>query len=309
MNEHRISSVQDSKCLGKGDESVEFGSKEIYELKESSRDISVVKERDEFENHKVVDELPLDSSDGTMDSPKKEDQNRLSHDSRDLGKAADSLSFDAYSHDEQQRSLEHQHLVSVEEDVHYNGNEARDCGSLCNNSSGLFQIETNTLADKNVPDRDAPELEVCYKEIDHHVVKDICIAEGRPLLEGSEDDKFDNVLSQLRNDDYNCKAKEECNVQEMPHSDKNDDSRSNFVSAEKFTDTSEKENSAVDRKLAFEELSTQNLVISLDGEENAKQQADQVSVITGSLVPHFYRLDHCSSLYTDCPCRSVTSKL
>lgn len=285
MNENRSYSLQDSQCLEKGDESLDFVSKEICEGNESSLDISEVKERDEFKNHKVVDELPLDSLDRTMNSLRKEDQNRLSHHSSDQGKAADLLSFNTYSQDEQQRSQEHEHLVTVEEHARKNENEARDSGTSCNNSSSLVETETNTLADEIVSDHGASELEVCYKEIDLHEVKDICINVGRlekgsMLLESSEDGKLDHVFTQLLKNDSNCKGREEGKAQEMALSVKKEDFGANFGTAENSgTDSSEKENSLVDSKPPVEELMSnfhECLIKSLDEEDIVKPQPDRV---------------------------------
>ncbi|KAK4430117.1 hypothetical protein Salat_1312400 [Sesamum alatum] len=128
-----------------------------------------------------MDDFSKGNQNGSVDSPRKKDQNGLSHHLGGWEKDEDSLSKDQKSP---------QHLLKVEEVAHGNGNECRDASTPCNGAS-LFDTVTSVFTDKNV--MELPELEVCYREIHHQIVKDICVDDGRAedknLIETYKDDK------------------------------------------------------------------------------------------------------------------------
>ncbi|KAI3467206.1 hypothetical protein Pfo_023869 [Paulownia fortunei] len=217
LKENQNATFYDSKSFGRETDPLTFGTKEIYELNDSRMDTSPLtfeaKGRDECWNRKVVDDFYMDNENGTIDSPRKEDQNGLSHHLRGWEKDADSLPSDTYDKDKEQRSPEHKSSVIVEEFTHCNGNEFRDSSSPCNGASDLFETETNLYTDKNVLECELPELEVCYKEINYHIMKDICVDEGRAekdknLIESCKDDKSGHLFPQPPNDNNHSEATE-----------------------------------------------------------------------------------------------------
>lgn len=81
-----------------------------------------------------------------------------------------------------------------------------DCRSPFVAALDLFEGDKSSYTDKNVLEYERPELIVCYKEINYHVVKDICIDEGMPanrrvLLDISEDDNSGNPFRLSLSDD------------------------------------------------------------------------------------------------------------
>ncbi|KAL0430023.1 UNVERIFIED_CONTAM: hypothetical protein Sradi_0628300 [Sesamum radiatum] len=183
-----------SKSFQRDTDHLTFGSKEIYELDDSKRDTIPLafdaKGGDGCWNPRVMDNFSMGNENGSVDSPRKKDQNGLSHQLGDWEKDADSLSKD-------QRSP--QYSLKVEVVTHGNGNESIDSSIPCNGASS-FDTVTSVFTDKNVMERELPELEVCYKEINHQIVKDICVDEGRSddqkLIETYKDDKSGHYFPQ-----------------------------------------------------------------------------------------------------------------
>ncbi|KAL0380665.1 UNVERIFIED_CONTAM: hypothetical protein Sangu_0130800 [Sesamum angustifolium] len=194
MKENQNASFHDSKSFERDTDHLTFGSKEIYELDDYKRDTTPLafdaKGRDECWNPRVIDNFSMGNENGSVDSPRKKDQNGLSHHLGGWEKDADSLSKD-------QRTP--QYSLKVEEVMHGNGNESIDSSTPCNGTS-LFATVTSMFTDKNVMECELPELEVCYKEINHQIVKDICVDEGRSedqkLIETYKDDKSGHYFPQ-----------------------------------------------------------------------------------------------------------------
>ncbi|KAH6762957.1 18S pre-ribosomal assembly protein gar2-like protein [Perilla frutescens var. hirtella] len=140
----------------------------------------------------------------------KENQNGMNHqdepfcrlDSQEDDK--DSLSSDTSTKDIVQTRPEHDFPVAGRTFIHCNENGSRDSRSSYAAASDLY-------TDKNVLEYERPELIVCYKEISYHVVKDICMDEGKPanrnfFIDSSKVDQSGHSFPQPLNDDNHCKA-------------------------------------------------------------------------------------------------------
>lgn len=194
MKENQNGTSFDSISFGKETDPLTFGSKDRYALNDSRMDSNLteleVKDTDGRSNFKVTDDSSMDNEKGTMVStkntgqnglshhlsmnnesgtvgcPRKESEDGLSHQLSIWDKDTDSLSSDLSDIEKEQRSPEHESFDTIEEFAECNQSVSRD------SSSPLF-------TDKNVLECNLPELEVCYKEIDCQILKDICIDEGR----------------------------------------------------------------------------------------------------------------------------------
>lgn len=81
-----------------------------------------------------------------------------------------------------------------------------------NQNAASFDFETFT--DKNVMECDLPELEVCYKDIDCQILKDICVDEGRPerdinVIESFNDEKPGLLFPEPPNEKVHFEAAED----------------------------------------------------------------------------------------------------
>ncbi|KAL8518427.1 hypothetical protein ACS0TY_009709 [Phlomoides rotata] len=81
-----------------------------------------------------------------------------------------------------------------------------------NENAASFDFESFT--DKNVMECDLPELEVCYKDIDCQILKDICVDEGRPerdinVIVNFKDEKPGLLSPELPNDKVHFEAAED----------------------------------------------------------------------------------------------------
>lgn len=222
MKESQNAAFFDSKSLGRETDALIFGSKETYELNDSGMEAGPLafeaKDRDECSNFKVIDDFSMDNENGTIDSPRKEGQNELSHHLSSWDKDADSLSSDSYDVDKEQGSPEHESSVTVEEFADCNGSDSRDSSSLCNGASDFFETDKNLFTDKNVLECELPELEVCYKEINCQILKDICIDEGRPeedinVIESCKDENTGHLFPQPPDDNDHVKAIEDSSLE------------------------------------------------------------------------------------------------
>ncbi|XP_047967094.1 uncharacterized protein LOC125211381 isoform X1 [Salvia hispanica] len=113
----------------------------------------------------------------------------------------DSVSSDTNAKDEVQNTPEHD-----------NENKSSDCMSpYVATASDLFGRDKHLYMDKNVLEYQRPELVVCYKELNYHVVKDICVDEGMPanrriLIDNVEDGQSGNCFPHPQNDHSNHAA-------------------------------------------------------------------------------------------------------
>ncbi|PIN16093.1 hypothetical protein CDL12_11260 [Handroanthus impetiginosus] len=171
--------------------------------------------RDECWKPKVVDDFSVDKEYETENAPGKDEENGFLQQLNSWEKDADALSFQTQDKENEQRNPEpeHESYVTGEEFRQCNGSEPRDSSSSQNAASDLSNTEANLFTDKNVLECEIPELDVCYKEVTHHIVKDICVDEGRPekdksMIESSKDDKSDYLFAQPPNDSVHYKATE-----------------------------------------------------------------------------------------------------
>lgn len=232
MKENQNETSFDSVSFGQETDSLTFGSKDRCELNDSRMDANLTeletKDRDGCLNLKVVDDpsmgnekgtmdspkktglnglsnhLSMDNENGTVDSPGKESKDGLSHHLSIWDKDADSLSSDSSDIDKEQRGSEHGSLDTVEEFADCNGSDSRY------SSTPLF-------TDKNVMECDLPELEVCYKEMNCQILRDICVDEGRPqkdvnVIESCKDEEPRCVFPQPPNDIDHFEAKEDSSL-------------------------------------------------------------------------------------------------
>ncbi|KAG8383004.1 hypothetical protein BUALT_Bualt05G0138700 [Buddleja alternifolia] len=175
----------DSKSFRRETDSLSIGSKEIYQLNGPIRDTNALvfeaKGRDERWNP-FLDDFSMDNENGTIDSPGKEDQNGISYHPSNLEKETYLLSSDTNA------------KATLEEFTH------------CD-ASDLFETNTNLFTDKTVLECEQPELIIRYKEINYHIVKDICVDEGRPLKdnffnESSKDDQSGHSFAKPNDNRY-----------------------------------------------------------------------------------------------------------
>lgn len=190
-------------------------SKEIHDLNDSTMDTTPPalegKGGDDTWHHEVMDVFSSDNENETIDSPRKEDEDGILHHGSDWSKDTDSLSSQTYDKDKERISPDHGSLVKVEEFTHINGNESQDSSSPCDYSSDMSKTNANLYTDKNVLEYELPELEVFYKEIDYHIVKDICVDEGRSekdksSSESSKDDVSGHLFPQPPSDSNHSEA-------------------------------------------------------------------------------------------------------
>lgn len=74
--------------------------------------------------------------------------------------------------------------------------ESGDSRTFSTSASQLFELDSRAhfYADKSVRECELPEVTVCYKESNYHIVKDICVDEGFPTK--------DKTSIKIENDDH-----------------------------------------------------------------------------------------------------------
>ncbi|XP_057777427.1 uncharacterized protein LOC130995938 [Salvia miltiorrhiza] len=292
MKENWKETTFDSRCLERETDALAFGSKERYALNDSKMDANLTeieaKDRDDCSNFKVADDSSINDENGTMASPWKEGQNGLSHhqiidngtidfprkESKDgqahhvssWDKDADSLSSDSFDMEKEQGSPERKSFDTVEELADCNGSVPRD------SNSPLF-------TDKSVLECRLPELEVCYREIDCQILKDICVDEGRPEEDANEIESSIFPLPPNDNDGLEakedssmdadsftadqCGSKEENDGKKLISMEKTDSCLENAVETSEAcsdgagrAETNSSDDSLADRKLPDEDIGT-----------------------------------------------------
>ncbi|KAL1568532.1 hypothetical protein AAHA92_00140 [Salvia divinorum] len=198
MKENQNGTHYDSKYLGKGSDPVPVRSKEMHQSNGLRRDTHPspydVKGTEVYWNPKLDNDLSTNRNGDEFQNGPLCRQESLEDD-------IDSVSSDTNAKDEVQTTPEHD-----------NENESSDCMSpYVATASDLFGRDKNLYMDKNVLEYQQPELVVCYKELNYHVVKDICVDEGMPanrriLIDNSEDGQSGNCFPHPQNDDSNHEA-------------------------------------------------------------------------------------------------------
>lgn len=206
MKENQNETLHGSKSFAREVDPLEFDSKEVYEINGLRRDAHPspfeLKGKDECWNP-FVDDHSIDNQKVTRDSGGEEFQSGLLCRLSSSEKDDYLLSSVPNAKDKAQSSPEHEHTVADEEFVHHNETKSKDSRSPFIFASNPFEKDNNLLSD-NI---------VCYKEVNYHVVKDICIDDGMPLNRdfltySSKDDQPDHSLLRPLDDDSNCKATE-----------------------------------------------------------------------------------------------------
>ncbi|KAL0446973.1 UNVERIFIED_CONTAM: hypothetical protein Slati_1825200 [Sesamum latifolium] len=192
MKENLDATRYNSKRFGRDADPLVVGSKETYRLNGST------------DTHPFEFEV--------KGLPERDDQNALLY-HLTLDEDADSSSSDGNDKDKVHSSPEHECSMTVEEFAHTTENESTDSRSPYIGASDLFKTDTNWNADKNASKCERAEVIVCYKEINYHVVKEICIDERMPmkgdlLIESNKDDKPGHSFRQPLNDDAHCETME-----------------------------------------------------------------------------------------------------
>ncbi|XP_042020894.1 uncharacterized protein LOC121768444 isoform X2 [Salvia splendens] len=196
MKENQDGAHYDSKYLGRDSDPAPVRSKETPQLNGLNRDTHPlpfdVKGTEVYWNPKLDDDLSTNRN-GHLKGY--EFQNGPLCRQESLQDDIDSVSSDTNAKDEVQTTPEHD-----------NENESSDCMSPCvATASDLFGRDKHLYMDKNVLEYQRPELVVCYKELNYHVVKDICVDEGMPanrriLIDNSDDGQSGNCFPHPQND-------------------------------------------------------------------------------------------------------------
>ncbi|KAK4381509.1 hypothetical protein Sango_2960700 [Sesamum angolense] len=299
MKENLDATRYSSKRFGRDADPLVVGSKETYNLNGSTDTNPFefeVKDKDECWDPKFLDDFPMENEHGTRAS-QRDDQNALLY-HLTLDEDADSSSSDGNDKDKVHSSPEHECSMTVEEFAHTSENESTDSRFPYIGASDLYKADTNWNADKNASEYERAEVIVCYKEINYHVVKEICIDERMPVkgdlvIESNKDDKPGHSFRQPLNDDAHCETIEGDVDMEIFESDGLEASSlestkdtaehcgledsqwkgetNSDTTGETATDASE-DDSFIDRKLPIQEFGTRSFLRSflnsLDGESN-----------------------------------------
>lgn len=204
-----------NKSFGRDSDPLAVGSKEMYQLTVLRRDVHPLpfeaKGTEECWKPKTEDVLSVDTQSRTRDSSAEEFQIGPFCHNENLEDDNDPLSSDNTVKDKVQTMPEHDPPLAGGEFMHRNENESGDCRLPYVAASDLFVRDKNLLTDNNILDYEHPELIVCYKEINYHVVKDICVDEGVPasrkiLIDSSKDNQSGNSFPRCLNGTYHHKA-------------------------------------------------------------------------------------------------------
>ncbi|XP_057809902.1 uncharacterized protein LOC131024408 isoform X2 [Salvia miltiorrhiza] len=216
MKENQNGTRYDSNYLGRDSDPLAVGSKEKCLLNGLKRDthpsLFEQKGAQMYWNPKVDDDLLTDNQNRNGHLKADEFQNRPLCRLESLEDDIDSVSSDTNAKDEVQTKPEHNCAAAGEEFMYGNENESSDCSSpYVSAASDLFSSNENMFTDKNVLEYQRPELIVCYKEINYHVVKDICVDERMPtnrriLMDNSDGDQSENYFPHPLSDHNHHKA-------------------------------------------------------------------------------------------------------
>lgn len=204
-----------NKSFGRDSDPLAVGSKEMYQLTGLRRDVRPslfeAKGTEECWKPKTEDDLSVDTQNRTRDSSAEKFQNGPFCHNENLEDDHDPLSSDTTAKDNVQTRPEHDPPVAGGEFMHRNENESGDRRLPYVAASDLFVRDKNLFTDKNVLEYEHPELIVCYKEINYHVVKDICVDEGmaasrKILIDSNKDNQSGNSFPRGLNGNNHHKA-------------------------------------------------------------------------------------------------------
>ncbi|XP_075482303.1 uncharacterized protein LOC142522667 isoform X2 [Primulina tabacum] len=171
----RNSRFYDSESFGSKAESVSFGNREMYQKREFVENCG-----NEHWSAKSMNGFSKDHEGGTKDFPRKEDRHGLLYHLSGENGDSDSLSSETKEEDKSWRSREFECSLMVEKSEHRNEDDVQDSGHILISASSFLDPYPDSDPDKIKLDFDLPELEVCYKETNYHIVKDACADEIMP---------------------------------------------------------------------------------------------------------------------------------
>ncbi|KAL2532553.1 Auxin response factor [Abeliophyllum distichum] len=190
MKKNQNRTLCHSNSFGKETDPVFFTSRETFQLNtyredKGSMDIEA-KAIDELWNGKLVEKISKDDENESGDSLTMEDQKRFSN--NDHEGTTDPLASDVKGRENLPNSPELESSLKYEDFVHGNENESKNSAV-----SDLFETDKNVYTDKNITECELPELVISCKDVNYHIVKDICVDDGIPieetiLIESNKDD-------------------------------------------------------------------------------------------------------------------------
>ncbi|XP_073138858.1 uncharacterized protein [Henckelia pumila] len=197
MRGSRDSKFYDSESFGRKAELVSFGNREVCQKRAFEENRG-----NENWSAKSVNGFSKDPEDGTKDFPRKEGQNGMLYHLSGVNGDSDSVSSETKDEDKSWRSKEFETSVMVEESKHGNeDDDIHDSEHILISALSFIDPDPDpdpdpdSDSDKTKLDFDLPELEVCYKEINYHIVKDDCADEIVPAVE-------ENILIENGNYDH-----------------------------------------------------------------------------------------------------------
>ncbi|XP_022887531.1 uncharacterized protein LOC111403312 isoform X1 [Olea europaea var. sylvestris] len=131
---------------------------------------------DELWKGKLVENYAkYDENESTI-SPTMEDQKRFSNNDHDS--ATDPLISDMTDEENLPNRSELECSSKAEDFIHGNENEPKNSAVSSTSALDLFETDTNVYTDKNITECELPELVMSSKEVNYHIVKDICVDDG-----------------------------------------------------------------------------------------------------------------------------------
>ncbi|KAL2510072.1 uncharacterized protein Fot_33719 [Forsythia ovata] len=184
MKENQNGTLCHSNSFGKVADPVFFTTRETFQLNTCRKDTGSMdieaKAIDELWNGKLVENFSEDDENRSGGSPTMEDKKRFSN--NDCEGTTDPLASDMKGRENLPNSPELESSLKDENFFHGNENESKNTAV-----SDLFGT------DKNITESELPELVISCKEVNYHIVKDICVDDGIPieetiLIESNKDD-------------------------------------------------------------------------------------------------------------------------
>ncbi|CAA2981179.1 Hypothetical predicted protein [Olea europaea subsp. europaea] len=181
MKENQNGTLYHSNSFGRETDSLAFTAKDNYHLNGHGRETTPLefeaKTGDEPWKSDFVDASAKDSEYGNLNSPKREDPKGIPCDRE---RDADSLDSDIEDNGKLGNNQELECSEFLERFAHSHDNDPRDSYQPCIAASDLFESGTNSYTDKDITVCELAELEVCYKEVNYNIVKDIRVDDGMP---------------------------------------------------------------------------------------------------------------------------------
>ncbi|XP_073057635.1 uncharacterized protein [Primulina eburnea] len=263
----RSSRFYDSESFGRKADTVSFENREMYRKQEFEENCG-----NEHWSAKSVNGFSKDHEGGTKDFPRKEDQHGLLYHLSGENGDSDSLSSETKDEDKSWRSREFECSLMVEKSEHHNEDDVQDSGHILISASSFLDPYPDSDGDKIKLDFDLPELEVCYKETNYHIVKDACADEIMPVE--------DNIL--IEND--NCEHREDLEVRVGEEPVISDGSTDSFLENTKRVTADESGSKEETKDVLIEEGKPKSLADSSLEKDTAKDHDADDSIQTDKNV-------------------------